>query len=307
MFIFFFSSRRRHTRYISVTGVQTCALPILGYFIRGKMKKEEDNPLTNFLMKLYHPVVDFVIKRRWWVIIVAILTVVITYIPFSKLGSEFMPPLYEGDLLYMPTTLPGISITKSREILQQTDRIIKTFPEVKSVFGKIGRADTPTDPAPLSMIETTIQLKPEDEWREGMTPEKLIEEMNTAIQIPGLTNAWTMPIKTRIDMLSTGIKTPVGIKISGPDLAVLQRIGKQIESVARTITGTRSAFAERSVGGNYVDFKINRIAIARYGLTIGDVEDVFMSAVGGMNITKDRKSTRLNSSHTDISRMPSSA
>ncbi|HDZ58613.1 MAG TPA: efflux RND transporter permease subunit, partial [Ignavibacteriales bacterium] len=259
---------------------------LMGYFIRGKMKKEEDNPLTNFLMKLYHPVVDFVIKRRWWVIIVAILTVVITYIPFSKLGSEFMPPLYEGDLLYMPTTLPGISITKSREILQQTDRIIKTFPEVKSVFGKIGRADTPTDPAPLSMIETTIQLKPEDEWREGMTPEKLIEEMNTAIQIPGLTNAWTMPIKTRIDMLSTGIKTPVGIKISGPDLAVLQRIGKQIESVARTITGTRSAFAERSVGGNYVDFKINRIAIARYGLTIGDVEDVFMSAVGGMNITK---------------------
>ena len=197
-----------------------------------------------------------------------------------------MPELYEGDLLYMPTTLPGISITKAREILQQTDKIIKTFPEVESVMGKIGRADTPTDPAPLSMIETTIQLKPEEEWREGMTPEKLIEEMNAAIQIPGLTNAWTMPIKTRIDMLSTGIKTPVGIKIGGPDLEVLQQIGKQIEEIARNIPGTRSAFAERSVGGNYVDFKIDRNAIARYGLTISDVQDVFMSAIGGMNITK---------------------
>jgi len=182
--------------------------------------------------------------------------------------------------------VPGISITKAREILQQTDKIIKTFPEVESVFGKIGRADTPTDPAPLSMIETTIRLKPEEEWRAGMTPKKLISEMDAAIQIPGLTNAWTMPIKTRIDMLSTGIKTPVGIKVGGPDLEVLQRIGRQIEEIARTIPGTRSAFAERSVGGNYVDFKIDRGAIARYGLTIGDVQDVFMSAIGGMNITK---------------------
>ncbi len=259
---------------------------LMGYFIRGKMKKEEDNPLTRFLMRIYHPIVDFVLKRRWWVIVVAVVTVLVTYIPFSKLGSEFMPPLYEGDLLYMPTTLPGISITKARELLQQTDKIIKTFPEVESVMGKIGRADTPTDPAPLSMIETTIQLKPEEEWREGMTPEKLIEEMDAAIQIPGLTNAWTMPIKTRIDMLSTGIKTPVGIKIGGPDLEVLQQIGKQIEEIARTIPGTRSAFAERSVGGNYVDFNIDRNAIARYGLTIGDVQDVFMSAIGGVNITK---------------------
>jgi len=259
---------------------------LMGYFIRGKMKKEDDNPLTKFLMRIYHPIVDFVLKRRWWVIVVAVVTVLVTYIPFSKLGSEFMPPLYEGDLLYMPTTLPGISITKARELLQQTDKIIKTFPEVESVMGKIGRADTPTDPAPLSMIETTIQLKPEEEWREGMTPEKLIEEMDAAIQIPGLTNAWTMPIKTRIDMLSTGIKTPVGIKIGGPDLEVLQQIGKQIEEIARTIPGTRSAFAERSVGGNYVDFNIDRNAIARYGLTIGDVQDVFMSAIGGVNITK---------------------
>ena len=197
-----------------------------------------------------------------------------------------MPPLYEGDLLYMPTTLPGVSITKAREILQQTDKIIKSFPEVKSVFGKAGRADTPTDPAPLTMLETTIQLKPRDEWRPGITPEKLVDEMNQAIQFPGLTNAWTMPIKTRVDMLSTGIKTPVGIKIAGPDLNILQNIGQKIEKIAKTIPGTRSAYSERSVGGNFVDFRINRDAIARFGLTVGDVQDVFMSAVGGMNITK---------------------
>ncbi|MBT8382093.1 MAG: efflux RND transporter permease subunit, partial [Ignavibacteria bacterium] len=259
---------------------------LLGYFVRGKMRREEDNPITKFLIKLYHPVVDFVIKRRWWVIVVSALIVLGTFIPFSKLGSEFMPPLYEGDLLYMPTTLPGISITKAREILQQTDKIIKSFPEVESVFGKIGRAQTATDPAPLSMIETTIQLKPQDEWREGMTPEKLVEELNAAIQIPGLTNAWTMPIKTRIDMLSTGIKTPVGIKIDGPDLKVLEQIGKQIEQIAKTIPGTRSAYAERSAGGNYVDFEIDRDAAARYGLSVQQIQDVIMSAIGGMNITK---------------------
>ncbi len=261
-------------------------VPILiGYFVRGKMKREEDNPLTKILTKIYHPIVDFVMRRRWWVIFASIVLIAVTFIPYSKIGSEFMPPLYEGDLLYMPTTLPGISVTKAREILQQTDKIIKSFPEVKSVFGKIGRAETATDPAPLSMIETTIQLKDRSEWREGMTPDKLIEELNSAIQIPGLTNAWTMPIKTRIDMLSTGIKTPVGIKIAGPDLNILQRIGQKIEKVAKTIPGTRSAYAERSAGGNYVDFKIDRNAIARYGLNIADVQDVIMSAIGGMNIT----------------------
>ncbi len=278
------------TKTYAMAGAAILAITIvpvlIGYFVRGKMKKEEDNPLTKLLVKIYHPVVDFVMKRRWWVMAAALLIVLATYIPFSKLGSEFMPPLYEGDLLYMPTTLPGISITKAREILQQTDKIIKSFPEVKSVFGKIGRAETATDPAPLTMIETTIRLKPQDEWREGMTPEKLVEEMNTAIQIPGLTNAWTMPIKTRIDMLSTGIKTPVGIKIAGPDLNVLQDLGKQVEELMKTVPGTRSAYAERSVGGNYVDFEINRDEIARYGLTVADVQDVFMSAVGGMNITK---------------------
>jgi len=259
---------------------------LLGYFVRGKIKPEEQNPLTKFLAKIYNPVVDFVMRKSWLVIISAFVIVLLTLIPYSKLGSEFMPPLYEGDLLYMPTTLPGISITKAKEILQQTDRIIKSFPEVETVFGKVGRAETATDPAPISMLETTIQLKPEDEWRPGMTPEKLVEELDAAVQFPGLTNAWTMPIKTRIDMLATGIRTPVGIKIGGPDLKVLQNISKKIEQVAKSIKGTRSAYAERSVGGNYIDFNIKRNEIAKYGLTIGDVQDVIMSAVGGMNITQ---------------------
>ena len=259
---------------------------LIGYFVRGRMRKEEDNPVTRFLIKVYKPVVNFVINKRWWVIGTAIAIILITIIPFSKLGSEFMPPLDEGDLLYMPTTLPGISITKAKELLQQTDKIIKSFPEVESVFGKAGRANTATDPAPLSMLETTIRLKPKDQWPEGMTEKKLVDKMNEAIQIPGVTNAWTMPIKTRIDMLSTGIKTPVGIKIAGPDLAELQKIGQQIEKIIKTVPDTRSVYAERSFGGNYVDFNINRDAIARYGLSVQDVQDVIMSAIGGMNITK---------------------
>ena len=259
---------------------------LMGYFIRGKMKKEEDNPITRFLMYIYHPIVDFVMKQRWLVLIIAVVILIATWFPYKKLGSEFMPPLYEGDLLYMPTTLPGISITKARQLLQQTDKIIKSFPEVKSVLGKVGRAETATDPAPLSMIETTIQLKPQHEWPKGMTPQKLIDKMDAAIKIPGVTNAWTMPIKTRIDMLSTGIKTPVGIKISGPDLNVLQKLGQEIERVVRKVPGTRSVYSERAEGGNYIDFDINRKAIARYGLTVGNVENIFMSAVGGMNITK---------------------
>lgn len=278
------------TKTYAMAGAAILAVTIvpvlIGYFVRGKIKKEEDNPITKILVKVYHPIVDFVMKRRWWVMGTALIIMLVTIIPFSKLGSEFMPPLYEGDILYMPTTLPGISITKAKELLQQTDKIIKSFPEVESVFGKSGRAETATDPAPLTMIETTIRLKPQDQWRAGMTPEKLVEEMNNAIQIPGLTNAWTMPIKTRIDMLSTGIKTPVGIKLAGPDLNVLQDLGKQVEELMKTVPGTRSAYAERSVGGNYVDFIIDRKAIARYGLSVADVQDVIMSAVGGMNITK---------------------
>ena len=196
-----------------------------------------------------------------------------------------MPPLYEGDLIYMPTTLPGVSVTKARELLQQTDKIIRTFPEVHHVFGKIGRAETATDPAPLSMIETTITLRPEDQWRPGMPPDKLIEELNAAIQFPGLTNAWTMPIKTRLDMLSTGIKPPVGIKVAGDDLETLQALGRQIEEAVRQIPGTLSVYAERVAGGNYLDFDIRRDEAARYGLTVGDVQEVIVSAVGGMNIT----------------------
>ena len=261
-------------------------VPILmGYWIRGKILPEERNPINRFLIKIYHPVVDFVLRYNKWVIVVVLVLLAVTYFPFSKLGSEFMPPLYEGDLLYMPTTLPGMSITKAREVLQQTDKIIKQFPEVHHVFGKIGRAETATDPAGLDMIETTIMLKPEGEWRPGMTVEKLVDELDRAIQFPGLTNAWTMPIKTRVDMLSTGIKTPVGIKISGPDLTTLEQIGKEVEAVIRTVPGTLSAFAERAVGGNYLDFDINRKEAARYGLTVGAVQGVIQTAMGGMSIT----------------------
>jgi Cu(I)/Ag(I) efflux system membrane protein CusA/SilA len=197
-----------------------------------------------------------------------------------------MPPLYEGDLLYMPTTFPGISIAKAKEILQQTDKIISAFPEVETVLGKIGRAETATDPAPLMMIETTIKLKPEEQWRRGMTPDKLVDEMNRAIQFPGLTNAWTMPIKTRIDMLSTGIKTPVGIKIMGDNLDSLTAIGERIEASVRKVKGTLSVYAERVVGGNYIDYKIKREEAARYGLTVGDIQEVIMTALGGDNVTQ---------------------
>jgi len=261
-------------------------VPILmGYWIRGKILPEERNPINRFLIRIYTPLVDFVLKYNKWIIVAALVLMGLTVIPFTQLGSEFMPPLYEGDLLYMPTTLPGMSITKARELLQQTDKIIRQFPEVHHVFGKIGRAETATDPAGLDMIETTIMLKPESEWRPGMTVQKLIDEMDRAIHFPGLTNAWTMPIKTRVDMLSTGIKTPVGIKISGPDLKVLEQIGKEVEAIVRTVPGTLSAFAERAVGGNYLDFDIDRKEAARYGLTIGDVQNVIETAMGGMSIT----------------------
>ena len=258
---------------------------LMGYLIRGKIISEQVNPVNRFLLFLYRPFINTVLKYRKLTVLVSVILVMVTYIPFSQMGSEFMPPLNEGDLLYMPTTLPGISISKAKELLQQTNKIIKTFPEVETVFGKVGRANTPTDPAPLSMIETTITLKPEEEWREGMTTELLIEEMNNAIQFPGLTNAWTMPIKTRIDMLSTGIKTPVGIKIMGDDLSVLNSIGEKIEALVRNIPGTLSVYAERVVGGNFLDYEINRKEAARYGLTVGDIQDVIMTAVGGMNVT----------------------
>ena len=261
-------------------------VPVLvGYWVRGRIRSEEKNPISRLLIFFYRPILGLVLRCKYLVLTLVVLVLVLTTVPFSRLGSEFMPSLWEGDLLYMPTTLPGISITKARQILQQTDKIIKTFPEVHHVFGKVGRAETATDPAPLSMIETTIMLKPESEWRTGMTPKKLTEEMDAALQIPGLTNVWTMPIKTRIDMLSTGIKTPVGIKIAGSDLNVLEQLGKRLEQVVRGVPGTLSVYAERVMGGNYLDFKINRDSIARYGLTVGDVQEVIQTAIGGMNIT----------------------
>jgi Cu(I)/Ag(I) efflux system membrane protein CusA/SilA len=266
---------------LSITVVP--ALMIL--LVRGKIRPEARNPINRATLALYRPVLQGALQWRGAVIAIAVLLLGASFYPLSRLGSEFMPPLDEGDLLYMPTTLPGISITKAREILQQTDRVIATFPEVDRVFGKVGRAETATDPAPLSMIETTITLKPKREWRPGMTPEKLVAEMNAAIQFPGVTNAWTMPIKTRIDMLSTGIKTPVGVKVAGPDLSVLQDLGEQLEAVLRDVPGTLSVYAERVVGGNYLDFDIDREQIARYGLTIGDVQDVVQTAIGGMNIS----------------------
>ena len=261
-------------------------VPVLtGFWVRGRILPEHKNPLNRAILFVYDGLLAGVMRAKTLVVLAALAGLAVTTVPLGRLGSEFMPPLWEGDILYMPTTLPGVSTTKAREILQQTDKILKTFPEVETVFGKIGRADTATDPAPLSMIETTVALKPRGEWRDGMTPERLMEEMDAAIQVPGLTNAWTMPIKTRIDMLSTGIKTPVGVKVAGPDLQVLERIGREVENVVREVPGTASAYSERTMGGNYLDFRIDRDAIARYGLTVRDVQDVIQTAIGGMNIT----------------------
>jgi Cu(I)/Ag(I) efflux system membrane protein CusA/SilA len=303
----------------------TLAPILMGFFIRGKIPVEERNHINRFLIWLYHPLIDFVIRWRWTVIAAA--TAIIAWVffpwnwlvtnrltdgkfknvaenvgkifPYQNIGSEYMPPLYEGDLLYMPTTFPGISPTKARELIQVTDKIIRRFPEVHHVFGKIGRAETATDPAPFDMVETTIMLKDEKEWpavdikdekdnittHRRRTPDELVSALNAAIQIPGLNNAWTMPIKTRIDMLATGIKTPVGIKVAGPNLAELERIASEIEVVVRQVPGTSGVFAERVMGGNYIEFHINRDEIARYGLRVADVQDVLQVALGGMPLT----------------------
>ena len=261
-------------------------VPILmGYFVRGRILPEHRNPINKLLQKVYHPFIHGVLRFKFVTIGAAFLLLMATAWPLSRLGSEFMPPLNEGDILYMPTTDPGLSITKARELVQQTDRIIKSFPEVSHVLGKVGRAETATDPAPLSMMETTITLKPESEWRPGMTMEKLIDEMDEAIDFPGLTNAWTMPIKTRIDMLSTGIKTPIGVKVMGPDLQVLADVSSTVAAVLQDVPGTASAYPDKTVGGHFLDWKIDRLEAARYGLTVGDVQDVIMSAIGGMNVT----------------------
>jgi len=260
---------------------------LMGWFIRGKVMPEEKNPVNRALQWAHGPMLASALKHKWVTMLVAIGLLFSMTIPMGKIGSEFMPPLDEGDILYMPTTFPGISITKAKELLQQTDRILKTFPEVQSVFGKVGRADTATDASPLSMIETIIRLKPKNQWTDPeKTTRELMQEMDAAIKFPGLANAWTYPIKTRIDMLSTGIKTPIGIKVSGPDLNVLQDVGVAIERAVKSLPETTSAFSDRAAGGYYLDIDIQRDQAARYGLTIGDIEDVIQSAIGGMNVTQ---------------------
>jgi len=259
---------------------------LMGYFIRGKILPEQKNPVNRTLINLYMPVLKKVLMFPKATLAVAGLFLVSALYPLNNIGSEFMPPLDEGDLMYMPTTYPGLSIGKARELLQQTDKLIKTVPEVESVFGKIGRAETATDPAPLTMIETFIQLKPKEEWREGLTSKALKKELDDLVKLPGLTNAWVMPIKTRIDMLATGIKTPVGIKVAGPDLNVIQEIGQQLEQVLIKVDGTASVYSERVAGGRYIKIDINRVKAARYGLNISDIQQVISTAIGGMNVTQ---------------------
>jgi len=259
---------------------------LMTLLIKGKIRHEDHNPISHFLRLVYHPVAEFALRFRWAVIIAAIVIVGITIIPFQKLGSEFMPPLYEGTLFYMPSALPGASITTVGQLLQAQDRIIKQFPEVESVFGKAGRAETPTDPAPLEMFETVVNLKPEKDWRPQFKKwEDLRDELDSALAIPGVANTWTMPIIGRIDMLSTGIRTPLGIKIFGPRLDEIERIGLDVEKALRDVPGTRSVYAERANTGYFLDFTIDRDGIARYGLTIEDVQEIIQSAIGGMNLT----------------------
>ena len=274
----------------------------------GKIHREEKHPISHLLMKVYHPVAEMALRFRWAVIPAAVAIVVVTVPVFNRLGSEFMPPLNEGTLLYMPTTLPGISVTEAQRLLQIQDRVLKSFPEVERVFGKAGRAETSTDPAPLSMTETTVVLKPEDQWRpkqrwyspwapewlkrilrhtwpDHISQEELVDEMDQALRIPGTTNAWTMPIRNRIDMLTTGVRTPVGVKVFGSDLNKIQTIGEEIERVLAQIPGTRSVYAERTSGGYFLDFDLKREELARYGLTVDDVQGYIMSAVGGEDVT----------------------
>jgi Cu(I)/Ag(I) efflux system membrane protein CusA/SilA len=271
----------------AAAGLSITLVPVLmGYFIRGHITAEEKNPLNRLLIAGYRPVIQMVLKAPKKVVGVALVLIVIGMWPATQLGSEFMPDLDEGDLLYMPSTFPAVSIGKAQQLLQQTDRLIRTVPEVKRVFGKVGRAETATDPAPLTMIETTIQLKPRDEWRKGMTVDKLKRELDALVKFPGLTNAWVMPIKNRIDMLATGIKTPVGVKVAGADLEVIEKIGKRIEEVLQQVLGTVSVYSERVVGGRYITVDINRLQASRFGLNIADVQEVVRTAIGGMRVAQ---------------------
>ena len=256
---------------------------LMGYLIKGRIRPEATNPLNRLLRAVYRPVIGFATSHPWSIVVGAIAVLVVTLIPWRQLGSEFMPPLREGSILFMPTTMPGVSIAQARQVMRHQDSVLISFPEVESVLGKVGRANTATDPAPLAMWETTITLKPEAEWRADVSYEQLIAQMDEATRIPGVTNSWTMPIKGRIDMLATGIRTPVGIKIFGPDLDTLQALGVQVERIMQQVPGTRSAFAERGVSGYYVDIDIDRAKAARYGLNVGDVHKAIMATIGGMN------------------------
>ena len=257
---------------------------LMGYLIRGRIPAERDNPLNRALSRAYQPALDWVMGRPRTTLLLAVLAFATTAWPLSQLGGEFLPTMDEGDLLYMPSALPGLSAAKASELLQQTDRMILTVPEVETVFGKAGRAETATDPAPLEMFETTIQFKPRDQWRPGMTPDRLVEELDRAVQVPGLANVWVPPIRNRIDMLATGIKSPIGVKVSGADLAEIDRIAGEVERAAKGVPGVSSALAERLTGGRYVDVDIDRAAAARYGLNIADVQSIVAGAIGGETI-----------------------
>ncbi|NQD37638.1 efflux RND transporter permease subunit [Permianibacter sp. IMCC34836] len=269
----------------AAAGLSVTLIPVLmGYWIRGQLPREDQNPLNRWLIRLYRPLLDAVLVHPKLTLLAAVFVLLSSAWPISQLGGEFLPPLDEGDVLYMPSALPGLSAQKASELLQLTDRLIKTVPEVAHVFGKAGRAETATDPAPLEMFETTVQFKPRDEWRPGMTPEKLVGELDRVVKVPGLTNIWIPPIRNRIDMLATGIKSPIGIKIAGSDLTVIDRIAQDVERVAKTVPGVSSALAERLTGGRYIDVDIDRIAAARYGLNISDVQAVVSGLIGGENI-----------------------
>jgi Cu(I)/Ag(I) efflux system membrane protein CusA/SilA len=269
----------------AAAGLSVTLVPVLmGYLIRGRIPHETANPINRALMAVYRPLLEAVLRFPWVTLAGAAVMLALTVIPVMHLGSEFMPPLDEGDLLYMPSALPGLSAAKAGQLLQQTDRLIKTVPEVARVFGKAGRAESATDPAPLEMFETTIQFKPRDAWRAGMTPERLVEALDRAVQVPGLTNVWVPPIRNRTDMLATGIKSPVGIKVAGPDLATLDALAAQIETAVKHVPGVSSALAERLTGGRYIDVEVNRLAAARYGLSVADVQAVVATAIGGDNV-----------------------
>jgi len=269
----------------AAAGLSVTLIPVLMYyFIRGRIPDERSNPLNRFLIFLYRPLLDFVLRHPKTILLVSALAIVVTIVPLSRLGSEFMPPLVEGDLLFMPSALPGLSADKASQLLQQTDKVLMQFPEVEQVFGKVGRAETATDPAGLEMFETTVRFKPRSQWPSGKTQDELIEEMNAALQIPGLSNLWVQPIRNRIDMLSTGIKSPVGIKIAGPDLKVIETLGEEVEAIVKQVPGTRSAYAERVQGGRYIEVRIDRVRAARFGLSLADVQQVVALAIGGENV-----------------------